>query len=110
MHFNTAIQSLPWVLVARPLGFRAKEFFSAEGDTAAPRGVVHAGDVTLQQQIRRNRLKSGIVVVGFVVLLGVVAGLIGAVLDLRLGVVGAPRSGPVRDLRDHLVPLAWSRA
>jgi LemA protein len=37
MHFNTAIQSLPWVLVAKPLGFRAKEFFSAAGDTAVPR-------------------------------------------------------------------------
>jgi LemA protein len=36
MHFNTAIQSIPWLLVARPFGFRAKEFFSAEGDTAAP--------------------------------------------------------------------------
>ena len=36
MHYNTAIQSIPWVLVARPLGFRAKEFFSAEGDTAVP--------------------------------------------------------------------------
>ena len=36
MHFNTAIQSIPWVLVARPLGFREKEFFSAEGDTAPP--------------------------------------------------------------------------
>jgi LemA protein len=36
MHFNTAIQSIPWALVARPLGFRAKEFFSAAGDTAVP--------------------------------------------------------------------------
>lgn len=36
MHFNTAIQSLPWLLVAKPLGFRDKEFFSAEGDTAPP--------------------------------------------------------------------------
>lgn len=36
MHFNTAIQSIPWVLVARPLGFHEKEFFSAEGDTALP--------------------------------------------------------------------------
>jgi LemA protein len=36
MHFNTAIQSIPWVFVARPLGFRGKEFFSAEGDTAPP--------------------------------------------------------------------------
>ena len=36
MHFNTAIQSIPWLLVAKPLGFKDKEFFSAEGDTAAP--------------------------------------------------------------------------
>jgi LemA protein len=36
MHYNTGIQSLPWVLVARPLGFREREFFSAEGDTATP--------------------------------------------------------------------------
>ncbi len=36
MHYNTGIQSLPWVLVARPLGFHEKEFFSAEGDTATP--------------------------------------------------------------------------
>jgi len=49
--------------------------------------------VTLQQQIRRNRLRSSIVVVGFVVLLGVVAGLIGAVLDLRLGVVALIGAG-----------------
>jgi LemA protein len=36
MRFNTAIQSIPWLLVAKPLGFRDKEFFSAEEDTAAP--------------------------------------------------------------------------
>lgn len=36
MHYNNGIQSLPWVLVARPLGFREKEYFSAEGDTAPP--------------------------------------------------------------------------
>ena len=36
MHYNTGIQSLPWVLVARPLGFHDREFFSAEGDTATP--------------------------------------------------------------------------
>ena len=36
MHYNTAVQSIPWVLVAKPLGFRAKEFFSAAGDTAVP--------------------------------------------------------------------------
>jgi LemA protein len=36
MSFNTAIQSFPWVLFARGLGFREREFFSAEGDTAVP--------------------------------------------------------------------------
>jgi LemA protein len=34
--YNTGIQSIPWVLVARPLGFHDREFFSAEGDTALP--------------------------------------------------------------------------
>ena len=36
MHFNTAVQSIPWVLVAKPLGFRVKEFFSAAGDMSVP--------------------------------------------------------------------------
>jgi LemA protein len=36
MHYNTAIQSVPWALVAKPLGFRDREFFSASGDTAPP--------------------------------------------------------------------------
>jgi LemA protein len=36
MHYNTAIQSIPWVFVAKPLGFGEKEFFSATGDTAVP--------------------------------------------------------------------------
>jgi LemA protein len=36
MHYNTAIQSIPWVFVARPLGFHEKEFFSAEADTGVP--------------------------------------------------------------------------
>jgi LemA protein len=36
MHFNTAIQSFPWLLFAGPFGFTAREFFSAEGDTAVP--------------------------------------------------------------------------
>jgi LemA protein len=36
MHYNTAVQSIPWLLIARPLGFHAREFFSAEGDTAPP--------------------------------------------------------------------------
>jgi heat shock protein HtpX len=49
--------------------------------------------VTLQQQIRRNRLRSGIVVFGFVLLLGIVAGLIGAVLDLSLGVAALIGAG-----------------
>lgn len=43
--------------------------------------------MTLQQQIRRNRLRSSIVVFGFVLLLVVLAGLVGLVLDVSLGVV-----------------------
>jgi heat shock protein HtpX len=43
--------------------------------------------VTLQQQIRANRFRSGIVVTGFVLLLLLVAGLIGAVFDVSLGIV-----------------------
>jgi heat shock protein HtpX len=42
--------------------------------------------VTLQEQIRSNRLRSGIVVVGFVLLLLVLAGVVGLVLDISLGV------------------------
>ncbi|MGH3135801.1 MAG: M48 family metalloprotease [Gaiellaceae bacterium] len=43
--------------------------------------------MTLQQQIRSNRFRSGIVVLGFALLLLVIAGLIGLVLDLSLGAV-----------------------
>ena len=43
--------------------------------------------MTLQQQIRGNRLRSGIVVFGFVLLLVVLAGLVGIALDVSLGVV-----------------------
>ena len=43
--------------------------------------------MTLQEQIRSNRFRSGIVVFGFVLLLLVIAGLIGLVLDLSLGAV-----------------------
>jgi heat shock protein HtpX len=43
--------------------------------------------VTLQQQIRSNRLRSTIVVFGFVVLLLLLAALVGFAFDLSLGVV-----------------------
>ena len=43
--------------------------------------------MTLQQQIRSNRFRSGIVVLGFVLLLLVLAGLVGLALDYSLGVV-----------------------
>ena len=36
MSFNTQVQSFPWVLFSRGLGFHEREFFSAEGDTAPP--------------------------------------------------------------------------
>jgi LemA protein len=34
--FNTGVQTFPWLLIAKPLGFRAREFFSARGDTSVP--------------------------------------------------------------------------
>jgi heat shock protein HtpX len=43
--------------------------------------------VTLQQQIRANRFRSTIVILGFVLLLVLLAGLIGLALDYSLGVV-----------------------
>jgi heat shock protein HtpX len=43
--------------------------------------------LTLQEQIRANRLRSTIVVFGFIVLLLVLAGLIGFAFDISLGVV-----------------------
>jgi len=43
--------------------------------------------VTLQQQIRANRLRSAIAIVGFVLLLLVLAGLVGLVLDISIGVI-----------------------
>jgi LemA protein len=42
-NYNTAIQSLPWMLVARPLGFREREFFSAKGDTRVPEVSLSTG-------------------------------------------------------------------
>lgn len=36
MAFNTAVQTFPWLLLAGPFGFRPRQFFSAEGDTAPP--------------------------------------------------------------------------
>ena len=36
MSFNNGVQSFPWLLFARALGFREREFFSATGDTSVP--------------------------------------------------------------------------
>jgi LemA protein len=36
MRFNTAVQSIPWILLAKPGRFGAREFFSAEGDVEPP--------------------------------------------------------------------------
>jgi heat shock protein HtpX len=43
--------------------------------------------VTLQEQIRSNRLRSGIVIFGFVLLLLVLAGLVGVAFDISLGAI-----------------------
>lgn len=49
--------------------------------------------MTLQEQIRANRLRSAAVLFGFLALLLVVAGLLGAALDLSLGVVALAGAG-----------------
>ena len=36
MRCNTAVQSIPWLRLAKPFGFREREFFCARGDTAVP--------------------------------------------------------------------------
>jgi len=43
MRLNTSVQSFPWLLFARPLGFREREFFSAEGDTRVPQVTFATG-------------------------------------------------------------------
>jgi hypothetical protein len=43
MHFNTAVQSFPWLLLAKPLGFREREFFSAQGDVSVPQVAFPGG-------------------------------------------------------------------
>jgi LemA protein len=43
MRFNTAVQSVPWLLLARPLRFREREFFAAEADRAVPEVSFSAG-------------------------------------------------------------------
>jgi heat shock protein HtpX len=49
--------------------------------------------MTLQEQIRANRLRSTIVIFGFALLLGVVGGLIGVIFDLSLGIVALVGAG-----------------
>jgi heat shock protein HtpX len=49
--------------------------------------------MTLQQQIRGNRLRSTIVIFGFAFLLGVVGALIGVIFDLSLGIVALVGAG-----------------
>ena len=58
--YNTATQTFPSLLLAGTAGFPAREFFAADEDDRAPVAVslavvAHPG-VTLQQQIRSNRI------------------------------------------------------
>ena len=63
--------------------------------------------MTLQQQIRRNRFRSGIVLAGFVLLLLVLAGLVGLVFDVSLGVVASAFLVALgAELADPLIGLA----
>ena len=43
MRFNTAVQSFPWLLLAMPLGFDEREFFSAQGDVSVPEVAFSGG-------------------------------------------------------------------
>ena len=43
MRLNTSVQSFPWLVFARPLGFREREFFSAQGDTGVPQVTFATG-------------------------------------------------------------------
>ena len=43
MRFNTAVQSVPWLLLAKPFGFREREFFSAQGDVSVPEVAFSGG-------------------------------------------------------------------
>ena len=74
--------------------------------------------MTLQQQIRANRFRSTIVILGFVLLLVLLAGLIGLVLDLSLAIVALGIAGiygvfgvvelAAPDLGDHAGPARRS--
>jgi heat shock protein HtpX len=69
--------------------------------------------MTLQEQIRSNRLRSLIVVFGFAVLLGVIGGLIGLLFDLSLGVValvGAALYGVFALIRSRSMVARMTRA
>ena len=43
MRFNTAVQTFPWLLVAKPLRFHEREFFSAHGDVSVPEVAFSGG-------------------------------------------------------------------
>ena len=85
--FNTAQQTLPTSLLAGPLGFRPREFFELEDEGDRAPGPGRA--VTLQEQIRSNRIRTGVVLLGFAVLaLAFVAVIAGAYDPGIAGVVG----------------------
>ena len=68
--FNSLIQSVPTNIIARLGGFREREFFRIEDDGRA-RARRRQPVVSLQEQIRANRVRSAFVILGFALLIGV---------------------------------------
>src|SRR4029450_5916339 len=82
---------LPLVPHCRPVRLQRAGVLLRRGRHVAPRGLLRR--MTLQQQIRGNRLRSTIVIFGFAFLLGVVGALIGVIFDLSLGIVALVGAG-----------------
>ena len=90
--YNNATQTFPSLLIAGPAGFRAREFFAADRGRAWPRRgelrvVASRAGVTLQQQIRSNRMRTALVVLAFAALIVVFAAA-SAVFVGRSGAIG----------------------
>ena len=78
---NTAIQSIPTNIVAGIGGFREREFYRLEDE--GERAVPQVGRVTLQEQIRSNRIRTFVVLLGFIALIAALALASGFAYDPR---------------------------
>ena len=88
--YHTVKQSFPAVLIAKPFGFREREFFGTD-ERDAPVVVLRAA-MTLQEQIRANRWRTLWLLFLFAVLVGVLGAVLGYAFQPSLlivvGIVG----------------------